>query len=168
MTVAKTASKTTSRRKKTVAGTNSLNWVAIIAIGWVLLLGASMYERYRPATDWFNVKSIHVADTTVGTNPVMQYARDIKQPFRGDWTAEVQYLQPSGKWIAECIATGVANYAPDKGPPNPTTLDWWTYPLDCAPKHVGTYRLSTSWNLDLPGGITKQIFAFSNTFKVTE
>lgn len=162
------AIKTTNVPHRTVAGTGKFNWIAILAIGWVVLFGASMYERYRPANDWFDVKSIYIEDTTIGENPVMKYSRQIKQPFRGRWIAEMQHLQPVGQWVAECIATGDANYSPDKVPPDPLKLSWWTYPIDCAPKHAGKYRLSTSWTIELPGGLTKQVFAISNTFNVTE
>lgn len=170
MAVAKTANNVRVKKvpSKTVAGTGHFNWLAIIVVGWALLVGASLYERYRPASDWLMIEQVHVDDVKLSDNPEMKYTRTIKQPFVGEWLAEVQMRHPDGTWETFCASTGRSNYAPDKAPPNLLTLKWWTYPVDCTPKHAGKYRLATSWTTELPGGLTKQVFAISNTFNVTE
>lgn len=160
--------------KMTIEKTNNsekssshVNWTALIIAGWMVLVTASMYERARPPSDWLQINNVFVEDTTLGNDPVMDYSRIIKMPFKGNWVAEIQFQHQDGTWEAECTATGTANYSIDKLPPDPLTLTWWTYPKDCTPKKAGTYRISTTWSIELPSGLTKHIFALSNLFKVS-
>ena len=167
------ALKTKSNEMHTLVGTKRPNWLALVVVGWVLLLGFSFYEKLRPASDWMEVHSLTIANTVIGSDPVMDYKREIKQPFAGHWISEVQIQNKSGKWTATCIATGVANYSPDKEPPDPLTLKWWTYPIDCTPTTPGFYRVVTTWQINWPGErlspdnqLSKQTSVTSNTFRV--
>lgn len=165
---------TAAKTSKTVVGTKHINWLALILGGWVLLLGLSFYERLKPASDWLEIQSLHIEDTTVGADLIINYERDIKQEFTGHWIAELQIQNASGKWTATCVAAGSANYSPDKEPPDPITLTWWTGPTDCTPSKPGNYRLSTTWHINQVGSklspeynLFKRTSAISNTFRVT-
>lgn len=142
-------------------------WTPAVLLLWVILLAVSVQASLAPASDWFEVRSVYVADTTAGASPVMTVDREVKKPFRGRWLVDVEQEQPSGRFVVRCTAAGANNYSLGNDLPVPLDLDWWTYPMDCAPTEPGRYRVETTWLIELPGGLTKEVRAVSNTFRVS-
>jgi hypothetical protein len=146
---------------------HSIPWPLLIGLGWVVAFGASAVERFTPASKWLEVRSVQVENTIVGVAPVMHVDREIKQSFVARWSVNVDKLNALGRFVQDCSANGGSHYEPDKDLPNPLFLDWWTYPVHCAPTSVGKYRVDTVWTIELSGGLTKQVRAVSNTFVVS-
>lgn len=142
-----------------------INWTVVIMIGWMALLLASVYEKYRPVTDWFQVEQMIVNDTSIGNPPTVSYTRVVKSSFNGNWMAEIQLQTRNNTWQTECVAAGMTNYS-NRNISNTPSEFYWPYPNNCVPKKAGIYRISTNWTLNLPNGLTKQMSITSNNFKV--
>jgi len=161
--------KTTLPKNNLLRVNYKINWLAILVVGWCFLFLASFYEKIRPASDWFEVHRIQISTTVVREDPLINYQRSIKLPFKGNWLAELQqYNLITRKWHEACSSNGVAIYSPDKSQPDPLYLTWWTFPIDCTPQNLGIYRLKTVWTIELPGGLTKQVHATSGNFTVID
>lgn len=139
------------------------HWLLAIAAVWVLVLSASSFDRFLPASIWFKVRQVHVFDAKVGDSPLMAVEHTIYRPFQAQWIAEVE------KWngtkfvlINECTGRGSSNYSPENDFPEPLDMDWWVFPADCQ-LTPGQYRIETRW--ELSGG--QQVRAVSNLFAVT-
>lgn len=143
-------------------------WTPAILVLWVLLLAISVRDSLAPTSDWFEVRSVVVADTSVGVPPTMTVDREVKQPFRARWLVDVEQEQPSGRFVVRCTSAGANNYSLGNDLPVPLDLDWWTYPMACTPSEPGRYRVETTWLIELPGGLTKEVRAVSNTFRVSQ
>lgn len=145
----------------------NFNWSLILVLGWMLMLGMSAYERFRPASDWLVVDSVFVMDTTIGIPPTMHVDRHVKQSFEADWKVTVDRLLDTGRYTRVCFAGGSGDYSPDRDLPKLLDLDWWTFPTKCTPALPGKFRVTTLWTLHLGGGITKEVRQVSNEFNVT-
>ncbi len=100
------------------------------AFGLALMfnIGWSYYSDYQkeqaPATDWFYVQSINVADGYAGQDIPIIYDRVIKKPFIGQWFVEIKRAADQ---VTVCRGDGVARYDPaDQLPEGGVTLDWIT------------------------------------------
>lgn len=141
-------------------------WRWVLALGWLVILSLSAYERLIPASAYMQVRSVHVDDTTVGIAPIMLVDRTIHADFTAVWRADVERKMNNGRYVQICTSGGLGNYATDNDLPDPLDLDWWTYPIKCAPTVAGKYRIETTWTITLPGGLTKEVRVLSNTFEV--
>jgi len=123
------------------------------------------FDIVIPASQWFEVQSVKINDTTEGRAPSMTVVRSIHKPFYGEWTSEVERLNESGSFTLVCQSQGRANYSPSNDLPPNLDLNWWTYPVKCqlAP---GAYRVETVWRI-FPTGITpRKVEYTSNVFNV--
>lgn len=148
-------------------GQVSLPWRWILLVLWTAMLGASFLNDLAPASQWLEVRSVRVSDTAEGVPPHMKVDRTIHRPFRAKWLTDIEMRLPSGRWLVLCTSQGANNYSPENDLPDPLTLDWWTFPVRCTPDGPGRYRVETTWLLEIPGGLTKEVRAVSNEFRVT-
>ena len=141
-------------------------WNTIIACGWLCIIVIASLSAGLPTSLWFNVKSVHVEDTTVGKPPVMDIERIINADFMATWLVEVEQ-QLHGGYAVMCAARGESAYRTDAVLPDPTTLDWWTYPVKCD-LPAGRYRVETTWQMDIPFAPVKVVRVVSNVFTVND
>lgn len=143
---------------------------AMIGYGLVvatLYAGQVTLDLVVPARLWFEVHSVKIKDTVVGTAPFMVVYRDINAPFYGEWKAEVERKEPDGNFTLVCQAGGKNNYSPQNVLPAPLDLDWWTFPVRCdLPK--GAYRLETVWRIFPKGIAAREVRNISNVFEVKD
>lgn len=121
-----------------------------------------------PASIWFAVDHIRIADTVEGGQPEMDVSRTIKRPFSANWRVELEREMAPGTFVFQTKATGENRYSTDSKLPDPLTLDWWTYPTlwNLEP---GRYRTETCWEIDPPQPFPeKRVCVTSNTFTVTK
>lgn len=139
-------------------------WNILVALLWIVILIVGFVGNVLPTSNWFDVKSVEVFDTTAGVPPLMEVDRDITQPFVADWLVEVERRGTSGYYL-QCSARGQSAYRTDAELPRPLTLDWWTYPVICN-LQPGTYRVETTWELDLGFAGKRTVRVLSNPFVV--
>ena len=143
----------------------AINYLSFVFAGLTLLVAATAMQLW-PASWWFEVDSVRVLDSQVGSPVVMVVNRTINRDFVGDWTASIRRLE-NGKWVPYCTATGSTNYQVDSELPDPLTLKWWTAP-DCHPLEAGKYIMRTTWRINLTGFLPdKDVQATSNIFIVS-
>lgn len=143
-------------------------WMLIIVLGWTMLLSVSLADRLTPASAFYEVRSVLIEDTVAGVAPIMHFDRVIHRNFKGSWIAKVERASARGGWTQTCGAVGSTNYVTDAELPDPLTLDWWTFPERCTPDVPGIYRVVTTWTIHMPGGLEKDVWSVSNSFKVSE
>ena len=144
-------------------------WLTVIFGGWMTVAASSILDMQRgiaPASDWLEVKKLHVYDAWKGEQPYMHVNRFIKQPFYSEWTVTVRNVS-DGTLSHACIAEGRASYATDARLPPDTNLAWWTFPTKC-PLDVGWYRLDTEWRIHAPNFPMKYLRKQSNIFEIHE
>ena len=145
-------------------------FIRVWAVGILVLVTAYyasvIYASMVPAQSFLTVNEVRVMDTVVNASPVMKVDRTIHQDFVGRWTVDVERFEKNG-FVQVCSAEGHGNYSTDNGLPDPLSLDWWTWPTKCTPIEAGKYRVETTWIIILPGGQTRQVHNFSNTFTVS-
>ena len=143
-------------------------WLGVIIAGWATVAAASsildLRREIAPATQWLDVKSVHVYDTWEGEPPFMTVNRVIRQPFVGEWFATVRTISDGSNSFA-CLTEGRASYAVDAAMPGNLSLDWWTHPVKCR-MPPGRYRLDTIWIIRPAGYPEKALFTQSNVFEV--
>lgn len=119
---------------------------------------------FLPVNLWFEVRSVQVFDSTVGTSPRMLVDRTIHREFLGEWIVVVYKVTPTG-YEPACRASGQVDYNPDARYPANMDLDWWTWPTQCNLPE-GEFVTRTTWNIDVFGLITKMTRATSNPFHI--
>ncbi len=139
-------------------------WAWIVALLWGSILLIGLGGNIIPTSTWLDVRSITVSDTTVGTAPTLEVDRRIGLPFVASWLVEVERHGRQGYFL-ECSAEGRSAYRPNAELPDPLTLDWWTAPTICN-LPAGTYRVETTWTLDLGFAGTRFVRVLSNPFDV--
>lgn len=141
-----------------------MNWLSLVVAGIILLLVA-LIMQLTPAWIWFEVDSVRVEDSQVGSPVVMAVNRTIERDFTGDWTTSLRRFE-GGKWVSYCTSSGSTNYEVNSSLPDPLTLRWWTYP-NCHPIEPGKYILRTTWRIRGMGFLPdKEVQATSNIFVV--
>lgn len=119
-----------------------------------------------PASWWFDVRKIYIADVRVGTDIPIVIDRTIKRPFHANWSVSIR--QWDAGWTVHCVANGEQTYKPDARLPKAPTLRWWTWDR-CHPLPPGRYEVVTTWRLDIPYiWATKHVEISSNVFEVSE
>lgn len=155
--------------------------LAIIAVCAIVVMTMNTVENFResqrkqdaiirqitPASNWFEVRSVFIEDSTAGVSPLMKVDRTVAKPFRGEWHVTIRQMVNGGDGYAVCIAEGASDYsaAASFPPPDKFNLDWWMYPIKCN-LGPGRYRAYTLWRIFPDGYPEKQVRATSNTFTI--
>jgi len=141
------------------------NWFVLIIVGWATLLGLV----FAPPSLWFEVRSIHVDDSTVGTTPKMRVDRSIYRTVPMTAYVTVAKKWPSGFAIYCPIKERTQVYKQDAVLPDDLDLDWYTFGDECAKKlPAGKYRLDITWVIHPPLFPDKLVRQVSNTFEKTQ
>lgn len=136
--------------------------VFLASVFWLALLGVL---HLWPASWWFDVRSVTVANAKQGGMVAMLIDRDIRRPFRGRWYVTLRQWTDGG-WLTLCNATGASNYLPEARFPRRLDLRWWT-DGQCRPLPPGRYHITTSWTIETPAFLPdKTITVDSNIFEV--
>jgi hypothetical protein len=139
--------------------------IALIAAA-VMVNGATWFFRVEraiaPASDWFEVHTLHIPDHEIGTNPVVDFTRTIKQRLAGQWSVETQKLI-GARWRTVCRDGDLSFYSPDEDLPNPVRLNWFRGRCN---EVVGEQRLQVVWMFVDQTGQTRAVLRESNTYKV--
>lgn len=140
-----------------------------LAVVWMMVQLFSVYRDFEresfPVTEFLQVVELRIPDHEVGDNPQIKYQRNILQPFRGFWVAEIQKRSGSGVETI-CYGPGAANYDPNDRLPDDLRLEW-IMAKDCNVP-AGEYRIEVGWDIIAEGYPLKQLSYFSNWFTVTE
>lgn len=116
-----------------------------------------------PATDWFVVRNLSVADGLSGDSalPVV-YDREIKKPFTGRWTAEIKNAETK---TTACYGGGSARYEPREALPGAGVDLEWLMQKRCS-LSPGQYFVEINYDLFPANYPTKEYRAVSNVFTV--
>jgi hypothetical protein len=142
-----------------------VRWTWPLTVLWALIFGWAGALQLWPAAYWLEVRSVVVRDTVAGTVPVMDVEREVKRPFRADWTVEVERQSSRGGFYGVCTGTGSNNYRPESILPEPLTLDWWTWPVECD-LTPGRYQVETRWTINPTGFPAKEVVILSPPFVI--
>jgi hypothetical protein len=165
-------------RVEVVAEMKKLHHLDSAAIGIALavavyIVGSLAWQQWRsfaPASNWFSVEGIFIADAVEGVDPVVTYSRTIHQDVHAEFTVSITRhagpLDTTGTVF--CSGQGSANYVAGRVlPPAGTSLAWLmnreNNPCKFTP---GTYRARTVWVLSPDGFPDKQLTVDSNYFIV--
>lgn len=144
--------------------------VALFLTLLVIQISGMVSQRQKellPASAWFEINDIFVPDHTIGSNPQIIYDRIIHEAFTGFWIVEVQRVGDDGLYRPVCSGSGVSRYELDETL-DPSVVTWeWMIGRPCLVP-PGQYRLRVSYKLEQPGWPTKEAFATSNWFFVTD
>ena len=118
-----------------------------------------------PAWHWFEVDRVEVLAAVEGQPVPMEYSRDIKRPFVGDWRVKV-WRAEGDEWLPVC-ATPVTRetYEPGTKLPDPVTLEWFAYTdPDCYRLEAGDYQMEVVWTIN-PGSVWEREVVRRDTFR---
>ena len=145
---------------------------------WAVIIGAAMltgYIQYQksaqesaPATDWFVVRGISVADFVQGENPPVVYDRVIKKPFDATWSAEI-HNAAAGPDYAICSGSGTNFYEPKETlPETGVNMSWFigAEAWKLCSLNEGQYVIKTRYEMRPSGYPIKYYEATSNIFRV--
>lgn len=136
-----------------------MNWKIIGGSIWGLVTLIAVF----PTSFYYQMHSVEVTDKykkpdQPGTR-ILILDRTIRFPFQGEYRVEEQYKKHDMAYLttATCYSPKIVEYSPDKTPPVPPDVNWWTYgPCDGTPPVFtpldGTYRLCT-WHRVLMLGL---------------
>lgn len=155
----------------------NLPWWRLTAIGWAALFSVIMsvpvVAMLTPASNWFTVDKVYVADAKIGNWPAMEVVRQVHQPFTGDWTVRLDKLGDNG-FVYHCDAKSSTPYLTDSRLPSDLDLGWWS--LESFKRNFssnspelcnitpGEYRIITEWIIHADGYPLKTVIAISNAF----
>ena len=137
---------------------------ACLGFGAALLAGEHIQDRMFPVEELFEVHELTVPNFMAGDNPVIQYKRDIRGHFVGEWTVEVKQVFETGTFSV-CSGSGTSNYSPDAILSLYPTLNWFIG-KDCKLTE-GSYTLLAHWQIDRDLPFTQDVSFSSNGFRVT-
>lgn len=143
-----------------------LRYTFFLLAGLVILLFAILFFSFTnwlqvqrqitrealPVELWFSAGTPIVEDAVVGTCPSMAFDREINQVFSADWTVTLLKQQPNDGFETYRTFFGGNDYDPSNQLPEDLHLCWWVWVEEAA--HLGlragdTYRITTTWELDL-------------------
>lgn len=145
-------------------------WTFAILGLWALLFGWSIAEDRVPVSHWFQPEQLMlIADAPQGICNRFDWARTIKRPFFGRWTAVLQRQADNGQWRYYRSFSGQSDYRPDAVLPEAPrrTLAWWfeVDPAACA-WPPGTYRVVTVWAIFPNTGDPRRTRITSQPFQI--
>lgn len=137
-------------------------WLVVLFVG--ISYASHEIKDSASGSRWLDVVSVTVADSKVGEPVIMRVSRTIYSRFHASWIVSVRRVDHDGLELA-CVSTGESDYLPEAKLPDPLTLNWWTYPVQCK-LQPGRYRIDTVWRIDPQGYPSKIVSASSNVFEV--
>lgn len=132
----------------------------IVSIGLTAIM-------WWPASWWFDVKTVHIADTPRGTPVEIIVDRSILRPLTGQYNVSI-HVWSENAWVAYCNTpmSDPWEYKVGAKYPVPLTLKWWTAGR-CHPLPPGQYQVTTRWRLSNLGIFPDKTFAVtSNIFEI--
>ena len=141
-------------------------FIALWVIPWAFVAGALLWPSIAPDSFWIKGVGVHVADSTVGEDPVVLYRREIVRPFTATWVGQIRQVVDGGQSRSVCWSDGEGDYDPSIAPPPNLRLSWFTYPHACS-LMPGRYYVHSAWTIHLPLG-SRVITFDSNVFTVRE
>lgn len=148
---------------------SKIKWTFLIIVSWLIIFIFSAFYQYIPTTWWFDVRSVQVFDTKQGEIPIMKVERYINRPFFGVYNAEVEKLNPFGRFavVPGCVGSQGNNYDPENDLPDPLDLHWWIFPASNCVLLPGIYRVDTHWTIHVNKSLTREVRVISNNFEIT-
>ena len=135
--------------------------------GWTIAaLLVALTTYLLPASIWFQVDAVAIANAKPHISPAMAVDRTIHWPFVGTWVVTI-LKNDNGDFQPYCYASGTNDYSPESKLPRKLDLDWWTWPKKCDLPE-GQYVARTVWEFTVLGFITKDVRMVSNVFTIRE
>lgn len=149
--------------------------VVLAIIASAILLAYSNYAHFQAEqTDmqrraaalpdrWFVVRNVAVPDFVQGSDPLITYSREVREPFIGDWIVEV-HKEGDGEFQF-CYGSGRSRYEANEELPSAGVLLSWFIGAKCD-FTPGKYFLDTTWTIRAQGYPEKTVRFVSNPFTV--
>lgn len=118
----------------------------------------------EPASDWFVVRNLAVADGFTGDDLPAVYDREIRKPFAGRWYAEVKNAETQE---SVCYGNGASLYEPKDVLPKAGVTLKWLMGKEC-PLPVGQYFVEINYTVIPTNYPQKDYRAVSNVFTIRE
>lgn len=120
---------------------------------------------------YYELRSVTVADTTVGGSPAVIVDRTILQSFRGRYEIDIMRAEGSefvAWWECGAHVSDWRGYHQEASLPVDMTLDWWMGipPNRPCPLPAGTYKVVTTIYAKGPFGAELSTTVDSNVFTV--
>lgn len=115
----------------------------------VITLALAGADFVLPAYHWFKVDKVEVLSSVEGQPIAMDYRREIKRPFVGDWRVKIWRADGDG-WTPVCTTpVSRETYQPGTKLPDQVTLEWFAYTdPDCYQLPAGDYRMEVVWQVN--------------------
>lgn len=132
--------------------------------------GYQQWMMFTPASYWFDVHSISIADSIEGQDPTVDYRPLIKRDVHAEFTVSItrHTTEADAVGVIYCIGSGSANYVAGRALPPAETSMAWLMNREQAPCKFepGVYRARVVWTLYPEGYPTKTIVVDSNYFRI--
>lgn len=135
-----------------------------MGLGALIIFALFFYGviQQMPASWWFEVRSIEVADAPSGVCPIMVVDRTIRHPADGTYSVEVERVTSDPGVLPITTTRAIGNdglliprrrggstYTPDDQLPVPMSFDWWLFDekdeRPVCPLPDGRYVIDTRW-----------------------
>lgn len=146
--------------------------VDIFALATAIAISTGYFHYYKgykesvPATDFYVIRSISIADYVEGQEPLVVFNNEVKQPFAGDWTVDVSNVDDKLNFPPlPCKGSGTKSFTiSDSVPPDGVPLTV-ILAKKCDLK-AGQYILKYHLDLRPPNYPTKSLDVASNIFRI--
>jgi len=132
----------------------------------VITLALAGADFIAPAYHWLKVDRVEVLSSVEGQPILMEYQREIRRPFVGDWRVKVWRVE--GQEVTPVCTTPISreNYKPGTKLPDPVTLEWFAYTdPDCYQLPAGDYQMEVVWDVN-PGSFWERTVVRRDTFRI--
>lgn len=113
---------------------------------------------------WYVVRNVAVPNFIEGTDPLITYSREIRQPFYGMWSSEVHLVSATDDFPT-CTGSGQNFYEPNETLPDAGVRLSWFLGKDCE-LGPGKYVIDSLWRIEPEGYPPKTLRFTSNPFTV--
>lgn len=136
------------------------------------IISAHVIDQLLPASPWYRLDSVTVADFRQGEEASITIEREIVRPFSGTYQVTIW---PEGGDSYVCIGTDKLDYTePKQGALRNKTLSWWAAnqrPPCLANMPPGKYQMQTCVNVHMTAALLawlpdRQTCVWSNEFRV--
>jgi len=119
-------------------------WVVdVVAVICLVVVLVSVYRQYMiHISDFYKVESVTVSNMVQGEPGRVEFARTVKKPFYGQWSAKIY---KAGTFYFVCTNTGRNYYEPVDQ--NEVVTMRWYMEKNCN-LSPGSYYIVTKWDLD--------------------
>lgn len=145
---------------------------AVLAILVMFVAGPALVPHLVPMSRYYELRSVTIANTTVGVSPHILVDRTIHENFRGRFEIEIMRAEGStfsAWWVCGPHSSNYRTYRSEAAIPADATLDWW---LEIPPNRActfppGAYKIVTTVYAVGPLGAELSTTTESNVFEVT-